>query len=227
MKDWLNDWMNEGLNEWRIGRMKDSLTGKYRKDDSKWMIRLPGSTERMIEWMNDSLTGKYRNDDWINEWFTYREVQKGWLNEWMIHLPGSTERMIRTEVFLICWVTHDTLHTYFSTPYTCSHTAQLTLDNRQWACHSRCTALSIQNQLIYNRRVRPQVRELLVWLPLKPGTTYLTLYDLATLLHHLKITWKLIRSIRHLPPDSPPIHCDPSLNACLDSRACIDDVNLT
>jgi len=46
----------------------------------------------------------------------------------------------------------------------------------------------------------PQVRELLVWLPLKSGTTYLTLYDQATPLRH-KITWKLICLIRHLPPD--------------------------
>jgi len=41
---------------------------------------------------------------------------------------------------------------------------------------------------------------------------------------------KTICSIRHLPPDLPPIHCDPSvpsLNACLDSRACNVDVNLT
>jgi len=30
-----------------------------------------------------------------------------------------------------------------------------------------------------------QVRELLVWLPLRSGTTYLTLYYLATLLHDL------------------------------------------
>jgi len=62
---------------------------------------------------------------------------------------------------------------------------------------------------------------------LKSGTTYLTLYDLATLLHHVKRTWKLICSIRHLPPYSPPIHCNPSLNAGLDSRACNVDINLT
>jgi len=31
----------------------------------------------------------------------------------------------------------------------------------------------------------PQLRDLLVWLPLKSGMAYLTLYDLATLLHHL------------------------------------------
>jgi len=73
----------------------------------------------------------------------------------------------------------------------------------------------------------PEVRELLVWLPLKSDTPYLTLYDLATLLRHLKRTRKLICTIRHLPPDSPPIHCDPSQNACLVSRAWNFDVNLT
>jgi len=75
--------------------------------------------------------------------------------------------------------------------------------------------------------ILPQVREFLVWLLLNSGTTYLSLYDLATQLLYLKTTWKLICSIRHLPPDSTPIHCDPSLNACLDSRACNVDVNLT
>jgi len=57
--------------------------------------------------------------------------------------------------------------------------------------------------------------------------TWLYIYDQAIPLHHLKRTWKLICSIRHLPPDSPPIHCDPSLNTCLDSRTCNVDVNLT
>jgi len=34
--------------------------------------------------------------------------------------------------------------------------------------------------------------------PKTSGTTYLSLYDLATLLHHLKRTWKLICSIKHI-----------------------------
>jgi len=69
--------------------------------------------------------------------------------------------------------------------------------------------------------------------PLKSGTTYLAhpIKRLNTIkttpLNHLKRAWKLICSIRHLPPDSSPIHCDPSLNACLYSRACNVDVNLS
>jgi len=58
-----------------------------------------------------------------------------------------------------------------------------------------------------NTTPKLQVREVLVRLPLMSGTTYLTLYDLAALLPHLKITWRLFCTIRHLPPDSSTIHC--------------------
>jgi len=37
------------------------------------------------------------------------------------------------------------------------------------------------------------------------------------------VKWKA----NYTSQNSPPIHCDPSLNACLDSRACNVDVNLT
>jgi len=93
--------------------------------------------------------------------------------------------------------------------------------------HTKFVLLPATGSVSAERKKLPQVRELFVWLPLKSGTTYLTQYNLARLLHHLKRTWKLIHSIRHLYPDSPPIHCDPSLNACLNSRACNVDVNLT
>jgi len=74
------------------------------------------------------------------------------------------------------------------------------------------------------------VQELLVWLPeLAPKVWH----DLPESIRSrdsitsFKRTLKCICSIRYLHPDSPPIHCGPSLNACLDSRACNVDVNLT
>jgi len=50
----------------------------------------------------------------------------------------------------------------------------------------RAVRSAFRNLICEHRSELAQVRELLVWLPLKSGTTYLTLYDLATLLHYLK-----------------------------------------
>jgi len=52
------------------------------------------------------------------------------------------------------------------------------------------------------------------------------LYNLTTLLPHLKRN-RSLTYICTLYNVLPPIHCDPSLNACLVPRACTVDVKLT
>jgi len=52
---------------------------------------------------------------------------------------------------------------------------------------------SASRNLICERYTKPVTgARAFVWLPLKSGTTYLTLYDQATPLRHLKGTLKLI-----------------------------------